>query len=403
MKHSEKIMQQTDKYSANNYNPLPVVVSEAEGSWVTDVEGNKYLDMLSSYSALNHGHRHPKIIKALKDQADQLTLTSRAFHNDQMGNFLEKLCELSDFDQALPMNTGTEAVETALKAARRWGYEVKGVPEDQAEIIAAENNFAGRSIGVLSMSTGKKARDGFGPFAPGFKTVPFGDGDAIRDAITNKTVAVILEPIQGEGGVIVPPEGYLKQVREITEEKNVLLIIDEIQTGLGRTGKLYCYQHDGIQPDIVTVGKALGGGIYPVSAIVASKDVMDVFVPGNHGSTFGGNPLGSSVAYESLKVLVEEGLIDRAVELGEHFFGELRKMDSPMIKDIRGKGLMVGVEIDKEAGTGREFSEKLMKKGILVKDTHEQTLRFAPPLNISKEDLDWGIERIKEVFNGETE
>ncbi len=398
MKNTDYIIQQTDKYSANNYDPLPVVISEAEGSWVTDVDGNKYLDMLSSYSALNHGHRHPKIIKALKEQADRLTLTSRAFHNDQMGNFLEELCTLSGFDQGLPMNTGTEAVETALKAARRWGYEVKGVPKGKAEIIAAENNFAGRTIGVLSMSTGDLATDGFGPYAPGFKTVPFGDAEAIEEAINENTVAVILEPIQGEGGVVVPPDGYLKKVREITEKNNVLLMLDEIQTGLGRTGKLFCYEHDGIKPDVVTVGKALGGGMYPVSAMIATKEVMDVFVPGNHGSTFGGNPLGARVAYESLKVLMEEGLIDRAVELGEYFFKELREMNSSKIKDIRGKGLMVGVEIKEEVGTGRDFSEKLMKLGVLVKDTKAQTLRFAPPLNISKEDLDWGIERIKKVF-----
>ena len=400
MNQTKKCIHQTNKYSANNYHPLPLVVSKAQGSWVYDVDGHKYLDMLSSYSALNHGHRHPKIIQALKDQADRVTLTSRAFHHDQMGSFLEKLCTLSGFDRALPMNSGTEAVETALKAARKWGYDVKGIPEGKAEIIAAENNFSGRSIGVLSMSTGKLATEGFGPYAPGFPTVPFGDAKAIEEAITENTAAVILEPIQGEGGVVVPPEGYLKEVREITKKHNVLLIIDEVQTGFGRTGKLYCYQHEDIQPDIVILGKALGGGVYPVSAILADDGVMDVFVPGNHGSTFGGNPLAARVAYTALEVLMEEGLIERSEELGAYFMKTLKAMDSPVIEDIRGKGLMVGVEIKEAAGTGRDFSEKLMELGVLVKDTKAQTLRFAPPLNISKEDLDWGIDRMKMVFRG---
>ena len=400
MNQGEKIIQNTENFSANNYHPLPLVIARGEGSWVYDTEGNRYLDMISAYSALNHGHRHPRIIQALKDQADQLTLTSRALHNDQMGDFLEKLCTLSGFDKALPMNSGTEAVETALKAARRWGYEVKKIPEDKAEIIGAKNNFGGRSIGVLSMSTGKSATDGFGPFAPGFVTVPFGDGKAIEQAINENTAAVILEPIQGEGGVVVPPEGYLREVREITKKHNVLLIIDEIQTGFGRTGKLYCYQHEDIQPDIVTVGKALGGGVYPVSAILADDDVMQVFQPGNHGSTFGGNPLAARIGRVSLEVLMEEGLIERAQELGPYFMEKLKAMNSPVIKDIRGKGLMVGVEIKEEAGTGRDFSEKLMDLGVLAKDTKAQTLRFAPPLNISKEDLDWGIDRMKMVFRG---
>jgi len=400
MNQGEKIIEKTEEFSANNYHPLPLVIAKAEGSWVYDTEGNRYLDMIASYSALNHGHRHPKIIRALKDQADQLTLTSRALHNDQMGAFMEKLCTLSNFDKALPMNSGTEAVETALKAARRWGYEVKKIPKDKAEIIGAKNNFSGRSIGVLSMSTGKSATEGFGPFAPGFVTVPFGDGKAIEQAINENTAAVILEPIQGEGGVVVPPEGYLREVREITKKHNVLLIIDEIQTGFGRTGKLYCYQHEDIQPDIVTVGKALGGGVYPVSAILADDDVMQVFQPGNHGSTFGGNPLAARIGRVSLEVLMEEGLIERAQELGPYFMEKLKAMNSPVIKDIRGKGLMVGVEIKEEAGTGRDFSEKLMDLGVLAKDTKAQTLRFAPPLNISKEDLDWGIDRMKMVFRG---
>ncbi|NBG87519.1 ornithine--oxo-acid transaminase [Isachenkonia alkalipeptolytica] len=400
MNQGEKIIEKTEEFSANNYHPLPLVIAKAEGSWVYDTEGNRYLDMIASYSALNHGHRHPKIIRALKDQADQLTLTSRALHNDQMGAFMEKLCTLSNFDKALPMNSGTEAVETALKAARRWGYEVKKIPKDKAEIIGAKNNFSGRSIGVLSMSTGKSATEGFGPFAPGFVTVPFGDGKAIEQAINENTAAVILEPIQGEGGVVVPPEGYLQEVREITKKHNVLLIIDEIQTGFGRTGKLYCYQHEDIQPDIVTVGKALGGGVYPVSAILADDDVMQVFQPGNHGSTFGGNPLAARIGRVSLEVLMEEGLIERAQELGPYFMEKLKAMNSPVIKDIRGKGLMVGVEIKEEAGTGRDFSEKLMDLGVLAKDTKAQTLRFAPPLNISKEDLDWGIDRMKMVFRG---
>ncbi|MCD6130984.1 MAG: ornithine--oxo-acid transaminase [Candidatus Hydrothermae bacterium] len=375
-----------------------VVLSKGEGVWVWDVEGNKYLDMLSAYSAVNQGHRHPKIIKALIDQAQKITLTSRAFHNDKMGPFLHKLCGVAGYDKALPMNTGAEAVETAIKAARKWGYLKKGVEENKAEIIVCENNFHGRTTTIISFSTEPQYKFGFGPFTPGFKIIPYNDPEALEKAITPNTVAFLVEPVQGEGGVIVPDEGYYKKIREITKKYNVLLIADEIQTGFGRTGTLFAMDREGVKPDILVVGKALGGGIYPVSAILAADDIMDVFKPGDHGSTFGGNPLASAVGMASLEVILEEKLPERAEELGNYFMEELRKINSPYVKEVRGRGLLVGVEIKKEIATARPFCEKLMKLGILAKETHEQVIRFAPPLIIKKEEIDWALERIRKVL-----
>ncbi len=395
---TQELIELAERYGAHNYHPLPVVLTRGEGVWVWDVEGRRYLDMLSSYSALNQGHRHPRILAALKAQLERITLTSRAFHNDQLGPFMEKITRLTGFDKFLPMNTGAEAVETALKAARKWGYLKKGVPDDQAEIIVAENNFHGRTITVISFSTEAQYRHGFGPFTPGFKIVPYGDAEAIEQAITPNTVGVLLEPIQGEGGVIVPPEGYLARVREITRKHNVLLLLDEIQTGLGRTGKLFAYEYENARPDILIVGKALGGGVYPVSGILADDEVMDVFTPGDHGSTFGGNPLAAVVGMVSLDVIVEERLPERAHELGNYFMERLRAIPSPYVKEVRGKGLLIGVEIKEEHGTARPFCERLMELGILAKETHHQVIRFAPPLVIQKEEIDWALERIEQVL-----
>jgi len=398
MKKTEDYIREVEKFSAHNYHPLPVVLSKGEGVWVWDVEGNKYLDMLSAYSAVNQGHRHPKIIKALIDQAQKITLTSRAFHNDKMGPFLHKLCEVAGYDKALPMNTGAEAVETAIKAARKWGYLKKGVEENKAEIIVCENNFHGRTTTIISFSTEPQYKFGFGPFTPGFKIISYNDPEALEKAITSNTVAFLVEPVQGEGGVIVPDEGYYKKIREITKKYNVLLIADEIQTGFGRTGTLFAMDREGVKPDILVVGKALGGGIYPVSAILANDDIMDVFKPGDHGSTFGGNPLASAVGMASLEVILEEKLPERAEELGSYFMEELRKINSPHVKEVRGRGLLIGMEIKKEIATARPFCEKLMKLGILAKETHEQVIRFAPPLIIKKEEIDWALERIRKVL-----
>lgn len=396
---THEYIEEVEKYSAHNYHPIPVVIKKAEGPWVTDVEGNKYLDMLSAYSAVNQGHLHPRIVKAMIDQAKKLTLTSRAFHNDQLGPFCRKITGLAGYDKFLPMNTGAEAVETAIKAARRWGYLVKKVPDGKAEIITCEGNFHGRTTTIVGFSTDPLCQKGFGPFTPGFKTIPYGDLDALKNAITPNTVAFLVEPIQGECGVIIPPKGYLKGAREITKNNNVLLIADEIQTGLGRTGKLFCSEHDGVRPDIITVGKALGGGVYPVSGILADDFIMGAaFTPGNHGSTFGGNPLAAAVASAALDVIIDEKLSERAFELGEYFIGELRKIKSGKIKEIRGRGLLIGVEIKKEHGKARPLCEKLMNEGILAKETHEQTIRFAPALTISKKDLDWAVKRIKKVL-----
>jgi ornithine--oxo-acid transaminase len=389
------------KYGAKNYKPLDVVLERGEGIWVWDVEGKRYLDFLSAYSAVNQGHAHPKILKAMVDQASKLPLTSRAFRNDQYPLMAKELCELTGFEKMLPMNSGAEAVETAIKAARKWGYKVKGVPEGQAEIIVCEGNFAGRTTTIISFSDEPQYKDGFGPFTPGFVNVPFGDADALAAAITPNTVAFIVEPIQGEGGVIVPPDGYLKRVRQLCDENNVLLVTDEVQSGLGRTGKLFAQNHEGVRADIVTIGKALSGGFYPVSAMLADKKVMDVFNPGDHGSTFGGNPLAAAVARAALKVLVEENLIENANEMGEYLMGRLRRIESPHIKEVRGKGLLIGVELFPEAGGARRFCEALKDEGLLCKETHDNVVRFAPPLTIKKEDIDWAMERIEKVLTME--
>lgn len=391
---SAAVIQETEKYSARNYHPLEVVLSRGEGVWVWDLEGRKYLDMLSAYSALNQGHRHPKILQAASAQMERMTLTSRAFHNDAMGKFLRKLCEMSGMEKALPMNTGAEAVETALKAARKWGYAVKGVPADKARIVACEGNFHGRTITIVSFSSEEQYRDGFGPMTPGFDLIPYGNADALRQAVRPETVAFLVEPVQGEGGVIIPPERYLKQCYEICREKDVLFAADEIQTGFGRTGKLFCCDHEGVRPDLLIVGKALGGGLYPVSALLSSKKVMDVFTPGDHGSTFGGNPLASAIGLASLEVILEEKLSERSHEMGEYFMGRLREVASPHVKEVRGKGLLIGVEIKIESGTARMYCERLEKEGILAKETHGQVIRFAPPLVISREEIDWALERI---------
>ncbi len=399
MARTDEFIRDVELYSANNYYPLPIVIEKGEGVWVYDVEGRKYLDMLSAYSALNQGHRHAKIIGALLEQAGKVTLTSRAFHNETMGTFLKKLCLMTGYAKALPMNTGAEAVETALKAARKWGLVKKGVPENKGEIIVCENNFHGRTVTIVSFSTEKQYRYGFGPFTPGFVSVPFGDGEALEQAITENTVAILAEPIQGEGGVLVPPAGYLTKMRELATSHNVLLMLDEIQTGLGRTGKLFAYQYEDAKPDVLILGKALGGGVYPVSAMLASDDVMDVFGPGDHGSTFGGNPLGSAVGMAALEVIEEENLVEKAYELGQYFREALEKMQSPFVKEVRGKGLLIGVEIKPEHGTARPFCERLMELGLLCKETHDYTIRFAPPLTITKEEIDWSLEKIAKVLS----
>ena len=389
---TQEYIAEVEKVSARNYHPIPVVIKEGKGIWVKDVEGKRYIDMLSAYSALNQGHNHPKI-------AEALTLTSRAFHNDRMGPFLAKLTRLTGFEKALPMNTGAEAVETALKTARRWGYRIKGVAENQAEIIVCRDNFHGRTTTICGFSTDPLCRDGFGPFTPGFKVVPFGDVEALESAITPNTVAFMVEPIQGEAGVKIPPDGYLKKCREITQKQNILLITDEIQTGLGRTGKMFCFEHDGIRPDIVTIGKALGGGFYPVSAVLANRTLMDaVFKPGNHGSTFGGNPLGAAVASAALDVIVEEDLIAKSAEMGGYFQKKLEEMDSPLVREVRGKGLLIAIELTEKAGKARQYTEAMMHKGVLAKETHETIVRFAPPLVISKDEIDWAMERIRSVL-----
>lgn len=398
MARTEEFIREVDRYSARNYNPLPVVIERGEGVWVWDVEGNKYLDMLSAYSALNQGHRHPKIISALMEQAGKCTLTSRAFHNETMGPFLKTLCELAGYGKALPMNTGAEAVETAIKAARKWGLVRKGVPENQGEIIVCENNFHGRTVTIISFSSEEQYRYGFGPYTPGFVLVPYGDLEALEKAITPHTVAVLAEPIQGEGGVVVPPQGYLAKMRELATEHNLLMMLDEIQTGLGRTGRLFAYEREGAKPDVLILGKALGGGVYPVSAVLASEEVLGVFNPGDHGSTFGGNPLGAAVAQAALEVILEEDLPGRAEQLGNYFLEGLKALNSPYVREIRGRGLLIGVEIKTEYGSARPFCQRLMAEGLLCKETHEQTIRFAPPLVISKEEIDWALERIQKVL-----
>ena len=395
MSVSQKVIVKTEKYGANNYHPLPIVISEAQGVWVKDPEGNKFMDMLSAYSAVNQGHRHPKIIQALKDQADKVTLTSRAFHNDQLGTWYEKICELSGKEMALPMNTGAEAVETAIKAARRWAYDVKGVAENQAEIIACEGNFHGRTMLAVSLSSDAEYKRGFGPMLPGINLIPYGDIKALEAAITPNTAAFLIEPIQGEAGIIIPPEGYMKAARELCKKNNVLFIADEIQAGLCRTGKMFACEWEDMEPDMYILGKALGGGVFPISCVLADKSVLGVFNPGSHGSTFGGNPMACAVSIASLEVLEEEELAKRSLELGNYFMNELKKLDHPSIKSVRGRGLFIGVELNEAA---RPYCEELKELGLLCKETHDTVIRFAPPLIITKEELDWALDRIKKVF-----
>jgi ornithine--oxo-acid transaminase len=393
------MLAEVDQYSAHNYHPLDVVLERGEGVWVWDVDGRRYMDMLSGYSALNQGHRHPDIIQAARDQLDHLTLTSRAFHNDQMGPFLKELCEATGFERALPMNTGAEAVETAIKMIRKWGYKVKGVAPDKAEIIVCDNNFHGRTTTIVGFSSEVQYRDGFGPFTPGFKLVPYGDAKALEDAINENTVGFLFEPLQGEGGVVVPPEGFIGCARELCTQHGVAFMSDEIQTGLGRTGRLFCCDWESVRPDVLIVGKALGGGVYPVSAAIADEEFMNVFHPGDHGSTFGGNPLGAAVGRASLRVTLEEKLPERSDELGSWFMGQLAEIDSPHVQEIRGRGLMIGVEIKESSGTARPFCEALWERGVLAKETHHQVIRFAPPLVITQEELEFALEHAKEVLS----
>lgn len=387
-----------ERHGAHNYHPLDVVIQEGSGVWVTDITGKRYLDCLSAYSALNQGHVHPELLRVFTDQSQQLTLTSRAFRNTELPLLYKELHELTGYEMALPMNSGAEAVESALKLARKWAYEVKGVPRYDAEIITCEGNFHGRTITVISFSSEQAYKEDFGPFTPGFVTVPYGDSSAIAGAITKNTAAVMIEPVQGEAGVIVPPEGYLREVKDICEGNNILLIADEIQTGLGRTGKLFASDHERVRPDIMILGKALSGGFYPVSAILADEEIMGLFQPGEHGSTFGGNPLGAAVARAALRVLVEERMIENAAEMGEYLSDQLAEINSRHVKEVRGKGLLIGVELHAEARGARRFAEALQQRNILVKETHENVLRFAPPLVIDRETIDWALPRIREVL-----
>jgi ornithine--oxo-acid transaminase len=397
--NSKDYIEIEDKYGAHNYHPLDVVIEKAQGVWVWDVDGNKYLDCLAAYSAVNQGHCHPRIVKALKEQADKVTLTSRAFRNDQLPLLCKELCELTGYPMMLPMNSGAEAVETALKAVRKWGYKIKKIPENTAEIIACTNNFSGRTISIISFSTEQQYKDGYGPLTPGYKIVRYGNIEDLEKAITPNTVGFLVEPIQGEGGVIVPPDGYLKKAYELCKKNNVLFIADEIQSGLGRSGKLFAYQYEDIKPDIVIIGKALSGGCYPVSAVLSGKEILGVFNPGDHGSTFGGNPLGAAVARESLKVLIEEKLVEKSFELGNYFREKLKAIKTSFVKEIRGKGLFIGVELKPEAGGARKYCEALMKLGMLCKETHENVIRFAPPLVITKEEIDWAVEQVTKVLS----
>ncbi|MCM2533176.1 ornithine--oxo-acid transaminase [Neobacillus pocheonensis] len=389
---SNTIIEQTQKFGANNYHPLPIVIAKAEGVWVESPEGNKFMDMLSAYSAVNQGHRHPKIIQALKDQADKVTLTSRAFHSDQLGPWYEKVSKLTNKNMVLPMNTGAEAVETALKAARRWGYDVKGIAEDQAEIIACIGNFHGRTMGAVSLSSDPEYKRGFGPMLPGINLIPYGDLEALKAAITPNTAAFLIEPIQGEAGIIIPPEGFLKAASDLCKANNVLFIADEIQAGLARTGKMFACDWEEVTPDMLILGKALGGGVFPISCVVANSDVLGVFNPGSHGSTFGGNPLACAVSVAALEVIEEEKLAERSLELGEYFLNQLKAIDNPMIKEVRGRGLFIGVELTEEA---RPYCEQLKEEGLLCKETHDTVIRFAPPLIISKEEIDWPLRKFK--------
>ena len=393
--HTRDFVELENEFGAHNYHPLDVVIERAEGVWVSDVDGKRYLDCLAAYSAVNQGHCHPDILRTLTEQASKVTLTSRAFRNEQLPLLYKQLHDLTGMDMALPMNTGAEAVETAVKTARKWGYKVKGIPDGKAEIIVCANNFHGRTVTVVSFSSDDQYRDGFGPFTPGFKIIPFGDAEALRAAITPNTAAFLVEPIQGEAGILIPPKGYLKEAAEICRANRVLLMVDEIQSGLGRTGKLFAYMHEDIQPDLLIVGKALAGGFYPVSAVLASREILGVYRPGDHGSTFGGNPLGCAVARTALRVLVEEKMVERSAELGGYFIEKLKGIRSPHIKEVRGRGLWIGIELDVPA---RPYSEALKREGILCKETHDRVIRVAPPLVIKREEIDWAYERFKRVI-----
>jgi ornithine--oxo-acid transaminase len=398
MKSSKEYIELEHTYGAHNYHPLEVVISKAEGVWVEDPEGKRYMDCLSAYSAVNQGHRHPHIIGALKQQADLLTLTSRAFFNDKWPIFAQKLCEVTGKEMVLPMNTGAEAVETAIKLMRKWGYQKKKVAAESAEIIVMEENFHGRTTTIVSFSTDETARDDYGPYTPGFKIVRYNDVAAVEAAITRNTVGILLEPIQGEAGVIVPDDGYLKSLRALCDKNNILLAVDEVQTGFGRTGKMFAHLHEGIKADIIIMGKALGGGVFPVSAVAANKEIMGLFTPGSHGSTFGGNPLGCAVAVAALDVLKEENLAERAAKLGEYFMSALKNMNSDKVELVRGKGLLIGVVLKKSAGKARQYTQRLMQEGVLAKETHDWIIRFAPPLVVTKEEIDWAMERIRKVL-----
>ena len=396
--NNKQLVALADKYGAHNYKPLDIVLERGEGVWVYDIDGNKYLDCLSAYSALNQGHVHPKILAAFLEQAKKLTLTSRAFRNDQLPLLYKDLCDLTGYEMAIIMNSGSEAVETALKISRKWGYQTKGIEKNKAEIIVADGNFHGRTISIISFSTEPLYRDDFGPYTPGFKVAKYGNLDSIISLINENTAAIMLEPIQGEAGVIVPPEGYLKAVSNVCKEENILFIADEIQTGLGRTGELFACDHEKVKPDVVIIGKALSGGFYPVSAVLSSASVLGLFAPGEHGSTFGGNPLGAAVARTALRVLVEDNMIENAAILGEYFGDQLAEIPSLKIKEVRGRGLLIGVELKREAGNARKYCEILREKGILAKETHDTTIRFAPPLIIDKGTIDWALERIRDTL-----
>ena len=395
---SDEFIRLENRYGANNYHPLDVVVQRAEGAWVWDTDGNKYLDFLAAYSAVNQGHCHPEIRKAFVEQAGRVTLTSRAFRSDQLGLLYKQMSEISGYAKMLPMNTGAEAVETAIKAARKWGYKVKGVPEGKAEILVFRGNFHGRTTTIVGFSDEVQYRDGFGPFTPGFTLLPYGDLGAIRAAMNPNVVAILVEPIQGESGIVIPPEGYLRGIERLCEEHRALFMVDEIQSGLGRTGTMFAFQHESVRPDVVIVGKALAGGFYPVSAILADDEVMSVFTPGDHGSTFGGNPLGAAVARTALRVLVEERMVENSAVQGRYFLEKLRTISSPAIKEARGRGLWIGVELVPQAGGARRYCEALAERGLLCKETHRDIIRFAPPLIITREELDWAFERVEEVF-----
>ena len=397
--NTRDFIQLENEFGANNYKPLDVVLSRGQGIWVWDVEGNRYLDCLSSYSAVNQGHCHPKILEAINDQAKKLTLVSRAFRNNQLGPFYKEICELTQSHSVLPMNSGAEAVETAIKAIRKWGYMEKGVPAGKAEIIVCDNNFHGRTLTIVGFSSEAQYKEGYAPFTPGFISIPFGNATALENAITPNTVGFLVEPIQGEGGVIVPPNGYLKSVRKICDRNNVMLILDEIQTGLGRTGKLFAEEYEDIQSDLTLVGKALSGGFYPISAVLSNKEVLGVFKPGDHGSTFGGNPLACAVARTALRVLIEENMIENAATLGEYFMEQLKEINSPHVKEVRGKGLLIGIELNHTEGGARRFCEALQAEGILCKETHQHVIRLAPPLIIQRGNIDWALEKIARVLN----